>query len=399
MSKKSFGTVVALKGYKYFKITFIDRNTEKLERKYFRIDPKTKQPQKAAEKEARKWFEDYERGIRTNTDITLEAWLTQWLETYCQPQRADGSGGSVTQKTYEGYKFHVQYINKYLGSHKLHTLTDLTISKFFNMLSIQPGLGRSGTGLSMKSIKNMRRTLITALNRAVRSGYILKNPAQDTKTPSGEANAEEKVFAFSEEQLLKLLGLAELKGGITHIAVYIAAATGMRIGEVFGLRWQCVDFTDKTIFVNRSAACTKEYGMMLKTTKTGNSRKIEVDDKLLTKLMQWKLQQIEHKNMLGELYEDKDLVIANEYGRLMDTNNFSARNYRTLLSELGLDGFNFHSLRHTHASILIKRGIAINTVSRRLGHSNPSTTLGIYAHLLPDSQSKAVAVMSDVYGS
>ena len=396
MARKSFGAVVLKGENRYLKITYKDQSTGKFGRKYFLIDPTQKQPLKTAEKEARKWLDNYEAGLITNADLTLQEWLKIWLETYCQPQRADGTGGNINQKTYEGYKLNIRRISTDMGGYKLRSLNDLIISRFFATLSTEEGLGRNGVGLSRITIKNVRRVLITALNRAVKSGYILRNPAEGTKTPPATDNPDEKVRAMTEEQLRSLLMLAKEKASITYLSILIAASTGMRIGEIFGLRWSCFNSKAKTLLVNRSATHTSEKGMMLKTTKTGKSRMIEIGDDLVAALINHRAMQAAHADRLGDLYQDADLIISNDNGRMMDTPNFQKRNYRPLLKMLGLENFNFHSLRHTHASILIKHGVAINTISRRLGHSNPSTTLGIYSHLLPDSQQIAVDVMSGI---
>jgi integrase len=139
--------------------------------------------------------------------------------------------------------------------------------------------------------------------------------------------------------------------------------------------------------------------MKIEPPKTGKGRKILINDELLKILLLHQTRQELDKDIMGDMYEDNDWVIAGEFGKGYGSNYFSSGKYKPLLTRAGIDrSFTFHDLRHTHATILLIRGVNPKIVQERLGHATVSMTLDTYSHLLPDNQDSAVtAIKSSLF--
>lgn len=156
----------------------------------------------------------------------------------------------------------------------------------------------------------------------------------------------------------------------------------MTRGEILGLKWSDIDFHSQIVQVNRSLASIPKEGYIFTTPKTKSSiRRINVPEFVIDELKHHKKQQEDWKELVGEMYEDLDLIICTNNGTFQDPRNV-VRVMKRLIKSIGITDIRFHDLRHTHASFLIAAGIDIVRISNRLGHASPRTTLEFYAHLL-----------------
>jgi integrase len=219
---------------------------------------------------------------------------------------------------------------------------------------------------------------------AMRDHIVSVNPAGFVKKPSvGTRKAAEQ--RLTPEQLAVLFTHTT---GRTRIVVRIAATCGMREGEIFGLRWSDVDLKGKLIRVCRQFT----HGEFVEFPKTdAGARDIGIDGKLSAELAAWKLQQ------KAELREDDSLVIATSTGEPLSASNFLSRDFRPALARAGLPRVNFHSLRHTAATILASSNIPPGTVHRILGHANFATTMKLYGGLTPEALQKAAGALGDAF--
>ncbi len=180
-----------------------------------------------------------------------------------------------------------------------------------------------------------------------------------------------------------------------QMAVLLALNTGMRIGEVFGLKWEDIDFEKESLNVQRSLVASSK-GMIFEDPKTkGSRRKIAIPGKIIKTLEIYRKQQAWFATLLGDKFVNQDgLVFANSFGNPIDTTNFSTRYFKRMVGQAGLGNeFTFHDLRHTHATLLLKSGVNIKVISERLGHSTVNMTLDTYSHLMPDMQETAVKAL------
>ncbi len=181
--------------------------------------------------------------------------------------------------------------------------------------------------------------------------------------------------------------LRSLEGGRLHLAALFAVGTGMRRGEILGLRWQDVDLKAGKVAVRQNLQQTSG-GLLFKSPKTGKGqRSISLMASTTTALGRHKRLQAASRLENGWAYQDNDLVLCEDDGRPWGPDRFSAEWHKTM-KQLGRP-VRFHDLRHTHATLLLRQGVHPKVVSERLGHSTINITLDTYSHVMPDLQDEA----------
>lgn len=370
------------------------------------------------------WLNNLKNGLMPEADvITVWEWLERWLKDYAEPK--------VRTKTYDKYESYMRlYIKPSLGNVELKKLTTPDIQRVLNKLLVDGGKEKvvAVDGVEVKqrqpissgTVRSTRRYLIMALNQAIIDGLLLKNVAKGTKPPKLikkeirplTPEESEKLIKTAKEAVGKLVVgrvarkddnfnkemTARIVRDAAYIAILLALATGMRLGEVFGLKWECVDRAQGIVYVKRSLI-TNRKGMQLQEPKTAKSRRqIPLPSDVAAELRKYKKRQEWYKHLLGNLWDENDLVITGQFGRVLNTANFTKRYYKPLLKQMGLPNtVNYHDLRHTHATMLLLKGIPVKVVSERLGHSTIAMTLDTYSHVLPAMQDAAVKALEGVF--
>lgn len=151
--------------------------------------------------------------------------------------------------------------------------------------------------------------------------------------------------------------VSEYHKAMAYTAVLVALNTGMRLGEVFGLKWSDIDFNKNAINVQRSLVSSSTKGMIFEDPKTkGSKRRISVTEKLKKALERFRAEQTLYANIIGDKFINEErLVFASVTGKPSDTSNFTTRFFKRMLEQAGLDrSFKFHDLRHTHPTLLLK---------------------------------------------
>jgi integrase len=264
--------------------------------------------------------------------------------------------------------------NTLFGNKKISKITASDIDAFYNQ--------KIKEDYSTSYIRQMHQLLNQAFNQAVKWGKIVSNPVSDTDPPSVNYG-EISIWFFDEIHLF----LKACRGERHYLTFLLAIYTGMRRGEILGLKWCDVDFSNKRIHVNRSLAHVPKSGYTLTTLKTKSSkRQIPIPEFVLNELRRHKDIQDEWKELVGDLYQNQDLVICTNTGTMQDPRNV-IRAMKRITKEAKVTAIRFHDMRHTHASILISSGVDVVKIAARLGHVNPKITLEFYAHLLPNSHS------------
>ncbi len=162
------------------------------------------------------------------------------------------------------------------------------------------------------------------------------------------------------------------------MVISLALSTGMRLGEVFGLKWKDIDFANNTLNVQRALVSSNTKGMIFEDPKTkGSKRRIPVTVSIKKALERYQKEQECLANFLGDKFDNEEsLLFTNLWGKPVDTSNFTYRYFKKMLMKAQLDReFSFHDLRHTHATLLLRQGINIKVISERLGHSTVATTM------------------------
>ena len=234
--------------------------------------------------------------------------------------------------------------------------------------------------LTAQTVKHHHRVLSQALKAARPERVIDRNPADDVKAPTVEP-VDMKIL--DQAQTGALLGAAA--GTQIYIPVRMAATTGMRRGEVLGLRWRDVDLAKGEAHVRQSLGQTKAKGLSFKSPKTNRGRRtIPLLPLSLAPLRAHRAWQKEDRTRAGSMWEDNDLVYCRPDGLPIDPDRFS-KDFAALSQRLGL-GVRLHDLRHSQILQLLGAGVSVDVVSERAGHKNAYVNLAIYAHTLGGMQ-------------
>ncbi|GAA3736270.1 hypothetical protein GCM10022239_10210 [Leifsonia bigeumensis] len=183
--------------------------------------------------------------------------------------------------------------------------------------------------------------------------------------------------------------MVSLPVSLPFILYEVAIRTGLRRGELCGLRWQDVSFTDRELVVK--VQLIEVGGVNFEgeiKTSSGQDRVVSLDDGLVDALAAWKLRQDEERDAWGAAYKDSGRVFTDEDGRELKP-RYVTRYFDTYALKAGLPKIRFHDLRHLHASLLISAGVPLAVVSKRLGHSTIAVTVDLYGHLLRDANRDA----------
>lgn len=329
-----------------------------------------------AQKELTRLLGEADQGtLPEPTRQTIAQYLRTWL---------DNSEGKRSPKTLERYRELAEnQIIRHLGEHLLQKLRPEHIEAWHADLL--------ATGLKPGTVFSAHNLLRFVLSRAVKTNAIARNPTDNVDPPKVEA-AEIEILSATEISAV----LDALRDHTLYPIVSLALATGMRRGELLGLQWGDVDLDGGCLNVERSLEETKA-GLRIKPPKTRRGRrKITLPAEAVAMLRTHKLEQMQFRLTvgLGKLAEDSP-VFSDLEGNHRKPNVITS-GWRYVVRSKKLPKVGFHALRHTHASVLIRDGIDILTISRRLGHSKASITLDTYGHLMSGSDAAAALAIGKV---
>ncbi|SFL43868.1 tyrosine-type recombinase/integrase [Pelosinus propionicus] len=384
--------------------SYLDSATGKTKRKLI-----TGRTQKQVSVKGKKFLQDIENGLLPDADkITIWQWLDCWLIDYIKP--------NVRTKSFEKYESCLNnYIRPTIGHIGITKIKAPDIQRVFNDMLASGG--KAKTGLSTSTVRATRRYLSMAFSKAVQVGILAKNVVQVTDAPR---LVKEEIRPLTEEQATILLQTAkegeyfywgvkqrrkssegnEYHKAMAYMVVSLALSTGMRLGEVFGLKWKDIDFPNNTLNVQRALVSSNTKGMIFEDPKTkGSKRRILVTVSTKEALERYQKEQKWFADFLGDKFDNEEkLLFTNLWGKPVDTSNFTTRYFKKMLMQAELDKeFSFHDLRHTHATLLLRQGINIKVISERLGHSTVAMTLDTYSHLMPDMQETAVKALEGMF--
>lgn len=311
--------------------------------------------------------------------------LGQWLDIWA----ADYLGG-VKPYTVADYTTNIQkHIKPALGAVKLEALNTHTIQGFYNSLVRPPDEG--GKGLSPKTLRNVHSVLHRALQQAVAVGYLRFNPVDACILPRME---KPKINPLDEEQSRAFL--VAIQGHPMEELFTFALFSGMRKGEVMGLRWDCVDFNRGTILIDKQLQREKKKGgkYVFAPLKNDKSRTISPAPFVMKLLKRQRAKQSEQRLKLGPMWEDSGLVFTTEAGRHMDLHAIQ-RAFKRIAASIGRPDARFHDLRHTYAVASIRAGDDIKTLQSNLGHATVAFTLDVYGHVIDQMKQDSAHRMED----
>lgn len=234
-------------------------------------------------------------------------------------------------------------------------------------------------GLSTKTIRNYHNLLNAMLKDAVHWQLIAFNPVERIEPPKAK---RPKINFYDDEQCIQLIKLLYNEPIKYRVLIMICIYSGLRRGEVLGLEWSKIDFDNKILTIEKTINYTKSKGIYEKEPKTDNGiRKIAFSDTIKDILLEYKEWQEEYINTYNELYYDSGKLFTQHNGKPMSPDTPSQW-FAKFIAKNNLLPITLHGLRHSNASILIASGLNLRTISTRLGHSQPSFTIGTYGHML-----------------
>ena len=330
---------------------------------------------KDAESFLNKKLNELESGtLIVNDKITVSEYLDYWYSEYCEKKLA--------KSTYESYKRNInKHISSHIGNITLSKLKPLDLTNLYNNLE---------NLLSAKTILYIHKIIHKALGQALKWELVTRNVADCVTPPT----PEKYVAIVLDEQEVQIL-LKEFKNTDIYIAVLIAVGAGLRRGEILALTWDCVDFVNKTLLINKSAIPTKNE-LTLKKPKTNHSiRQVSISDTIISELQELKYKQNIQKRFLKNNYINNNLVFCKENGEYYSPTKLN-HTFKHIIDSLNIPKIRFHDLRHTHASLLLNMNVNFKAISERLGHSTIGITLDTYSHVY-DATNKQIANDFDKY--
>src|SRR5215470_4621544 len=293
----------------------------------------------------------------------------------------------VSARSRDRYRFALDHVRRHLGNRMLQKISPADIAALYASLSRE--------GLAPRTTRMVHTALHRALGQAKNWGILRDNPA-DTAKPPKAPGGETPMLQPSEAADL----LDRLRGQPLYLIASLALGTGMRRNELLGLRWGDVDLDAGRLTIEQSLEQTAAHGIRVKAPKTRHGRRtISLPAHLVTELRQhWREQQEQRLGIgLGKAPEASP-VFATADGRHLSPNAIT-KAWPVAMAAIGMPAVTLHSLRHTHASVLIASGLDILTISRRLGHSSPTITLSVYGHVIHGGDDRAAQIMDAAFGS
>lgn len=322
-----------------------------------------------SKKEAEQALNEFLNEIRLGkyvepSNMTLNTFIEDWLIEVKL---------NVAVNTYSNYiSFNRCHINPRLGHYRIQKIDHLIIQRFIYDLVKE-------ASLSPNTIKKIIDMLRAIFKKATSLKLIKENPTLGVTLP--RRNYKE-MTVWDTEQVEYFI--QHSKNNRFYTVYLIALLTGMRKGEILGLRWKDIDFENKIIYIKQIYDLkAKEFKVGAKT-KSG-VRSIHVPDILIEQLKKERVIVLKNKLKQGQNFNDYDLVVCTRYGNPLDSASIS-KYLKAQAIKLGLPTIRFHDLRHTHVTMLIKQNVNVKVISERVGHSSIQITLDKYSHVLPSMQ-------------
>ena len=303
--------------------------------------------------------------VRGGADKTVEDWLREWIDR----RERDG----LRTATVAIYRRYIDRdIVPGLGTVKLRALRRHHVDGFLQQLL------RAGRGVT--TVHRIHAVISSALTLAYRLDLVSMNAASGVTLPRERT---EKLRPWEPAQVREFLQVASQHR--LRPVYELVVRTGLRRGEIAGLRWEDVDLDARRLVV-RQQRVQVDTVVVTNHAKTdhGQDRRVTLDEVVVAELRAWRGQQDTDRQLFGSAYRDDGWVFTYEDGRPLHPYYISDV-FRRLVRQADLPHLTFHGLRHEHASLLLSAGVSITAVSKRLGHSSASITSDLYSHLLDDA--------------
>jgi integrase len=329
---------------------------------YGKTRPEAKAKLKAAQ-------HDLDAGLDLDAaKTTVGQFLDRWLEDTAKP--------TVRPSTYESYRLHVErHLKSGIGHLPLAKLTPQHVQKLLN--------DKAKAGLSARTVQLTRATLRRALGYAVKWSLVSRNVATLVDPPR---TVRTPVQPLTVDQVRRFLDATkdDRLGPLFHVAI----ASGLRQGELLGLRWEDVDLVAGTVTVRRALQRIDKRPVFVEPKTERSRRTVNLPASAVAAMKVQKDRQAFARQAAGVHWEEQGLVFASTIGTPLDAPNVTHR-LQALLKQAELPRQRFHDLRHCCASLMLANGEHPRVVMETLGHSQISLTMNTYSHVMPAMQRDA----------
>ena len=331
-------------------------------------------------REAQAWIDETRNQVRnglslTGAQATMSEYLEHWLET---------AKSSLRPNTHGQYCQIIRgHILPTLGKVRMKDLRPDMIQTLYNQ--------KLAGGASGRTVQLIHAILHHALDQAVKWGLLGRNPADAVVRPKTK-RSEMKVL--DDTQVRSLLMAA--RGSRFEVLFQVAVTTGLREGELLGLKWSDLDWKTRRIQVQRQVQRQTGKGIVFTEPKSAAGRRsVVLGTATIEKLREhFQAQQLERQTA-GDLWQEHDLVFPSTVGTPLDHRNV-LKVFKEFLELACLPVIRFHDLRHTAATMMLQQGVHPKVVQERLGHAEISLTLNTYSHVLPSMQEEAAEAVDSL---
>lgn len=324
---------------------------------------------------------ELQRGVFVEpNDMTMAELLELWMETYAK--------ANLRESTILARASYIKnHIVPAIGSIPVTKLKPLHLQKFYSSKLASGRADSKKGGLSPSTINDIHKTIRGALKSAIEWEIVVRNIAESVSPPKVE---RPELEVWTDDEAKKFL--AHIKEHRLYPAYYLVMTTGMRRGEVLGLRWQDINWDQQLLSIRQMVTAPKGKPKISKMTKNDASRRsISLAVTEMEILKEHRRRQQEEMIAYGANW-NRDLVFISEVGTIINPRNL-LRHFQDNAKKIKLPVIPFHGLRHTSATLMLLLGVHPKVVAERLGHSRVGTTMDTYSHVLPNMQKEAAVAL------
>ncbi len=302
------------------------------------------------------WFELHRHGIAENTQLLYGAMIRNHITTY---------------------------------------FTDITVGAMTPVMINNACRDMFRAGYTHSTVKTFRNVIHMALGAAEREELILRNPATKTQLPKQSKDAGDSIHIFTHAELYQMIEAA--RGTLIEYLVPFGFFTGMRRGEIMGACWGDIDWGRQQIHVHRQIQIINRRPQYTRLKTTMSNRLIPLLPQVIEALRAQHHIVEQMRAVAGDTWDSTyDCIFPDAFGRPLTGARIQYA-FKKLVRSCGLSAHTLHDMRHTFATMLLETKVSATVVAALLGHTDPSVTLGTYAHLLPDSMQKAAEMLQQVF--
>jgi integrase len=323
------------------------------------------------------------RPVTSGGKGTLAQLCREWL---------DHAAPSFSPKTVETTRMYIEDpIIPVLGSVPVAKLTPSDLDRFYRQLL---KVGRSRGPYAPATIRRVHGIIRRALTQGVRWGWITHNPAIDASPPRVPMK---ELKPPDPDQVVRLFRLAQESDPELATFILLAASSGARRGELLALRWSDIDLDRGRLSIERGIVRVGD-DIIEQGTKTHQSRRISLDAGTVSTLKVHREEMTERAREAASAITSESFLFSHSVdGSSPWHPDSTSRAFRRICQQAGVTGVRLHDLRHYVATRLLAAGVDVRTVAGRLGHRNPSTTLNVYSHFVPETDQEAAEKLGQIF--